>query len=56
MANSGNPLLLKEELKQETFFEPRRRDERGSRDSRGPRDDGFPWSTTRWFLEQRSAL
>ncbi len=41
MANSGNPLLLKEELKQETFFEPRRRDERGSRDSRGPRDDGF---------------
>lgn len=41
MANNGNPLLLKEELKQETFFEPRRRDERGSRDSRGPRDDGF---------------
>lgn len=41
MANGGNPLLLKEELKQETFFEPRRRDERGSRDSRGPRDDGF---------------
>lgn len=41
MANSGNPLLLKEELKQESFFEPRRRDERGSRDFRGPRDDGF---------------
>jgi ATP-dependent RNA helicase DeaD len=39
MANGGNPLLLKEELKQESFFEPRRRDERGARDSRGPRDD-----------------
>ncbi len=43
MANSGNPLLLKEELKQETFFEPRRRDERGPRDDgfRGQRRDGF---------------
>ncbi len=47
LANDGNPLLLKEELKQETFFEPRRRDERGPRsDSRGSRD-GFQGRGTR---------
>ncbi len=47
LANDGNPLLLKEELKQETFFEPRRRDDRGPRgDSRGPRD-GFQGRGTR---------
>ncbi len=38
MANGGQNILLKEELKQESFFESRGRD---SRDSRGPRDGGF---------------
>jgi ATP-dependent RNA helicase DeaD len=50
LANNGNPLLLKEEMKQETFFENRGRDSRGprdSRDARGPRDGGFQGRGTR---------
>ncbi len=41
LANNGNPLLLKEEMKQETFFENRGRDSRDSRGPRDSRDGGF---------------
>jgi ATP-dependent RNA helicase DeaD len=38
MANDGNPLLLREEVRQEEFYEPRRKDDRFGR---GPRDGRF---------------
>lgn len=43
LSSGGQPLLLKEELKQESFFESRGRTDRGPRgDSRGPRERTFP--------------